>query len=206
MIPRAVVQLREAQNPGVQRRVLSEMAVEILGILLPRRLQENHADVDSLREAVKTDTDTAMACAHYVYKLAGFGRMLWLWHDEIDQCLWKADDARQLETTWWQKQAGKPVPSGPPPRDRRTPDTDTARRIEEFRARMEEAGQRKVLVADLVAYCGYTDPTQFQRVQREDPKASDEAKDTVERMLKETDPEKFWQVVETNRKKFRQRK
>jgi hypothetical protein len=86
------------------------------------------------------------------------------------------------------------------PRDWRVKDTPTARRIEQFRRRIEEEGGEEVRAADMVAFMRYKDPTMLQRVSREAENVSDTARENVESMLKCPSAKEFWRVVKLNSK------
>ncbi|MEO8595517.1 MAG: hypothetical protein ABI759_19515 [Candidatus Solibacter sp.] len=198
IILRSVVELREKLNG---REILWQAAMEIFDLLTPLRLQEGHTKIESFQQGVQADIDTALACVHYSHRLAFGGRMSFLWHRDIGDRLALSPKAELMETTWWKMQKTLPVPRGTRPRNTRTPDTPTARAIEDFRRRIE-AGGREVRQIDMAAYCRYTDVTMFQRVQREAPRAGKEAIANVKRMLEECQsPDRFWSTVEMNRQK-----
>jgi hypothetical protein len=85
------------------------------------------------------------------------------WPSEIRQRLLTSDVVAQAEIDWL-KSCAKSQPTGNPPRDRRVPNTQTARRIEQFMERIPAETVRQVTVSDMVTFCGYTDATMFQRV------------------------------------------
>ena len=214
---RAVIRFRKAQ--GASRDVLADAAVEILEVLLARRLGENHPTMESFHKAVEEDVDTALAYAHHIHKQAGYGRMLFIWHRGITEILFASRQVEEAETKWWERQlnsidpagttpAGQKAPTrravggqGSVPRHPSTPNTSTARRIEAFRQRIEAADGRNVRTLDMVAFCRYKDATMFQRVQREAKNASAAAIEAVERMLACRSADDFWRIAGANSKK-----
>lgn len=212
IIPRAVVRLRRGDVVG--STVLTEVAMEIFALLLASRSWESHTDIESVRRAVNGDAETALAYAHHIHQMAGYGRMSFICHKAIWDSLSLSEQAARIETEWWEHEARiqvpvEPIPApsatdvgpeyGKRPRHPAAPDTPTARRIETFRRRIE-AGGRPVKVRDMLAFCNYSDATMFQRVQREAPDASAAARETIERMLRCPSPEEFWRTVDRNRK------
>lgn len=212
IIPPAVAQLRRG---GVSAsEVLIQAANEIFELLTASRSWGSYREIESVRQAVNADIQTALAFAYYIHNLAGGNRLLFIWNTSIWVSISLRGLAEGIETEWWERHA---VPltadqesallatetqpeHGPKPRHPATPDTETARRIEAFRQRIEAEGGRPVGVKDMCDYSNYSDATMFQRVQREAEDQSKSARKNVERMMGES-AEEFWRTVEANRKK-----
>ncbi len=191
---------------------MSDDAAKIFRILSRGRLEEGYADAELLRQALNRDAEVAhLDCIHWAFKLAHSNRMPYTWHHGIERRL--EDEVEAVITDWWVGQAGSRPdvrPHNAPPTTQTTDphsfrprygvrDTPKSRQIEEFRRRIEASG-RPVQVSDMMTFCGYKDPTMFQRVQREASNASDLARSSVERMLRCSSADEFWRIVEANRK------
>jgi hypothetical protein len=218
LLIRAVANLRTEEKESKQEEGLSDFAAAVFRLMGPRRLKEMPNRVESLRRELDEDAQLALDYAHWCYKLATRGgRMLFLSQEKVERRL--RDESETIETEWWKRQADLKSPlsvdlvvadraretSEPPkpglfPRDRRTPDTATSRRIEVFKRKIEEESNREVLQGDIPTAAGYRDPTQFQRYQRE-KRVTPTARAAFDRVLRSNTTE-FWLAVERNRQRF----
>jgi hypothetical protein len=183
--------------------------VSIFRLLASRRLQEEHADIKSFRTAVRNDLQTTRLLSERGFNIASMRVPSSWWDQPLYELLsqyanqyaieWleRAERLRSVVMSDPKEMFGDPLPLCKP-RDPRAKDTFTARRIEQFRRRMEAGGMGKVGLADMVDYLGYKGPSMLQRVSRE-ANASHGAKENVERMLKCPSPEEFWHVVNKRR-------
>jgi hypothetical protein len=198
-IPRTVVRLRKEDNETGRLTVLANAAVEIFEVLAPRRSEETYADVESLRRALKEDADIALAFVHYIYKSAGpeYGRMLWLWHAEIQKRLHFSEKRSSIETEWWERHAdanpASPVVSPPVPT--KAPRTPTASRIEKFIDDVYQATGVKIDKMDIWLAAGYHSDKEFRLFQAEKKVAPAQK---FNRVLRKT-PEEFIRNLKVNR-------
>jgi hypothetical protein len=93
------------KNPGDEPaliRVLFEHAAVVFKTLVAKRLRSRSGDADEFRRAIGMeggDAETAMWFAHDLYRRSGDGRMLWTWHNQIEQRIWGL--ARKADDIWW---------------------------------------------------------------------------------------------------------
>jgi hypothetical protein len=200
IIPRTVVRFRKDVTKRLE--VLASAAIEIFEVLAPRRLLEAHADIESLRRALAEDADTALAYAHYIHQIAGpgFGRMLWLWHQEIDRQLTFSEKRASVETEWWERQAddNPKSPVGLPPIPTKAPRTSTALRIEAFIDAVYQATGVKIDKMDIWLAAGYHSDREFRCFQAEQELAQAIVR-KFNRVLGQT-PEQFIRGIEVRRK------
>jgi len=170
IIPNTVVRLRKEETDRGGMEVLAKAAVEIFETLVSRRSREVHAEVESLRRALEEDAETALAYAHHIYKTAGFGRMLWLWHREIERRLDLSEKRVAIETEWWERRADENLasPVVPPPIPTRAPRTATAARIEKFMHDTHNKAGIVINKMDIWLVAGYHSDKEFRRFQAED--------------------------------------
>jgi hypothetical protein len=207
----AVGQYRELLGSSWEKRreAWFPQFVSIFKLLASRRLQEQHDNFKSFANAVRSDLITTMLLSERGFGVASGFAIGSGWTNPLFALL--LDWSNQFELQWLERReplrsALTPDPAeamGDPlsfckPRDPRAKDTLTARRIEQFRRRMEAQDGRKVEIADMVDFLGYRGPSMLQRVARE-RNASHASKEAVERMLRSPSPEEFWRVVDKRR-------
>jgi hypothetical protein len=183
----------------------------IFKLLASRRLHEQH-DIDSLHSALAEDQQTTALLSYRGHRAASRCDINHRWAQDLYAGLYKWSN--EFEVRWLERNErrlsavmpapGKVVSPGDPlalyiARDHRAKDTRTARRIEQFRRRMESQNARKVRTADMVTYLGYRGPSMLQRVAREATNASETAITAVDRMLQCPTPDEFWRVVDGRR-------
>lgn len=93
------------RNPNDEKKlieILFQHAASIFKTLVAKRLRSRSGDADAFQRAIGIeggDAETAMWFAHDLYRMSGDGRMLRIWHREIESRLWSL--VRQAEDIWW---------------------------------------------------------------------------------------------------------
>jgi hypothetical protein len=98
---RRVWQLEPA-NEQKQIGVLCQFADAVFRSLAARRLRERAGDFDGFRAAIsmdRGDAELSFWYAHRLYNLVERGRMLAIWHRQIESHLW--DRIREAENLWY---------------------------------------------------------------------------------------------------------
>jgi hypothetical protein len=197
-------------NEGKRREVWITYFVTIFRLIASRQLQEQHPDVKSFHRAIRNDLQTTMLLSERGFGIVSGWAISRSWDQRLFEML--LEYSNQYEIEWLERRerlrsALMPDPAETlgdalalcKPRDARAKDTFTARRMEQFRRRMEAGSTREVGMADMVDYLGYMGPSMLQRVIREAKSASEQAKSNVGRMLRCRSPEEFWSVVDARR-------
>jgi hypothetical protein len=94
--------LKDPANEEVLISVLSGHAGDVFKTLVARRLKTRSGDFVSFQREIGSeggDAETAMWFAHDLYRLSGDGRMLAVWHRQIEPKVWRLE--RQAADMWW---------------------------------------------------------------------------------------------------------
>jgi hypothetical protein len=187
--------------------------IEVFKLLGGQRLEE-HPRALQFSLAVDNDRQTVLLLSARAYTTASSYVIPSSWSQALSERLLEWSNEFEIRRLELNLRRGSTLASGTElvcapddplayckPRDPRANDTLTARRIEQFRRRMEAECERPVRVKDMVAYLGYKDTTMLQRVSREAKNASTTAiKAVFQRLLKCASSEEFWSVVFKRRK------
>jgi hypothetical protein len=210
----AVRHYRRTFGSSEEKRIQAWTAAftEIFKLLGSRRMREQHADIGSFRKVLQTDRWTTKLLCYQGFLNATRREISSHWYNHVS--LWIAKWFHEFEVRWMERSERRPsglmssqaqvYAADDPlaqfvPRDVRTMDTRTARRLEQFWRRMEPPGARRVRKADMLFYLGYKGYSMLQRVSRESPNASEDAIANVEEMLQCPSPGYFWRVVDRQR-------
>jgi hypothetical protein len=93
------------KNPGNEEgliAVLAQHAGAVFKTLVAKRLRTRSGDTEEFRRSIGMeggDAETAMWFVYDLYRMAGDGRMLVVWHRQIEPKLWVL--VRQAEDMWW---------------------------------------------------------------------------------------------------------
>ena len=99
---RRVWQLAQVAGKDDRVRVLSQFAGDLFMTRAAKRLEEHAGEFEQFRAAISLnggDAELAFWFAHRLYNLVERGRMLSVWHRQIESHLW--DRIREAENLWY---------------------------------------------------------------------------------------------------------
>jgi hypothetical protein len=207
---RTVAYLRTTDNiEPEQAKRLIKAAADIFRLLSRERLEEEHGDVESLRQVLRGDAEAASKVDHWIYKQANNGGRMpyYEWHEGVERGLHEA--AAQIETNWWTRKAEDLLtpPTTPAPVPTRAPRTETAHCIEAFLYQVKEKTRIEVDKTDFWLRPTkniegrtprYSSDREFRSFQREDADLPPAVRRIFMAVLKMT-PEKFVEGLEERR-------
>jgi hypothetical protein len=209
-ISATVAYLRATDDTERQRiQRLSDTTLRIFRLLF--REKKVYGDVEALRGAVRTAAEAAVCAIHFVYRQSGYGRMTFLWHDDIELQLHY--ETERIETEWWANQADiKSIPTLPPAVLTRAPRTETAASIEAYLHKVCEETGIKVNKTDFWLRPVKKDGTSryhsdrgFRAYQKEDPGLSSGVKKLFNHVLRMPSRE-FVEGLEERRRQLKLRR